>query len=94
MLKRMHTLESMASSLLENVIAFTNEEVVRNISSYTRTIPIKVPNSLEGYLLMVQGRTNGVVRPFTMNSISNMVVLQSDIEKFGTILEDVEVCIR
>ncbi|KAH9293751.1 hypothetical protein KI387_041046, partial [Taxus chinensis] len=43
---------------------------------------------------MVQGRIDGAVRPFTMNSISKLVALQSDIEKFGPSLEDVEACIR
>ncbi|KAH9304418.1 hypothetical protein KI387_008822, partial [Taxus chinensis] len=94
MLKRMQALESMASSLPDNVIAFTNEEVVGNVSSYTRIIPSKVPDSLEGSLLMVQGRIDGAVRPFMMDSISKLVTLQSDIEKFGPSLEDVEACIR
>ncbi|KAH9295455.1 hypothetical protein KI387_039043, partial [Taxus chinensis] len=84
----------MASSLPDNIIAFTHEEVVGNVTSYTRIIPSRVPNSLEGSLLMVQGRIDGATKPFTMNSISRLVALQSDIAKFGPSLEDVEACIR
>ncbi|KAH9298590.1 hypothetical protein KI387_030272, partial [Taxus chinensis] len=94
MLQRMQALESMASSLPDNIIAFTHEEVVGNVTSYIRIVPSRVPNSLEGSLLMVQGRIDGAAKPFTMNSISKLVALQSDITKFGPSLEDVEACIR
>ncbi|KAH9298294.1 hypothetical protein KI387_029976, partial [Taxus chinensis] len=84
----------MTLSLPDNIISFTHEEVVKNVTSYTWIIPSRVPNSMELSLLMVQGKIYGSVKPFTMNSISRLVALQSNIEKFGPSLEDVEACIR
>ncbi|KAH9305245.1 hypothetical protein KI387_009649, partial [Taxus chinensis] len=71
----MQALESMASSLPDNIIAFTHEEVVGNVTSYTLIIPSRVPNSPEGSLLMVQGRIDGAFKLFTMNSISRLMAL-------------------
>ncbi|KAH9318604.1 hypothetical protein KI387_020373, partial [Taxus chinensis] len=90
----MMALESKTSSLPDSIIAFTEEEVVENVTSHIRIIPSKVLNSLEGSLLMVQGRIDGATKPFTMNSISRLVALQSDIARFGPSLEDVEECIK
>ncbi|KAH9314293.1 hypothetical protein KI387_022920, partial [Taxus chinensis] len=65
-----------------------------NVTSYVWIVSTKVPNSLEGSLLMIQKRIDKATKPFTMNSISRLVALQEDIARFGPSLEDVEACIK
>ncbi|KAH9296606.1 hypothetical protein KI387_040194, partial [Taxus chinensis] len=69
-------------------------EVDGNVTSYMWIIPSKVPNSLEGSLLMVQKRIDKATMRFTVNYISRLVALQADIARFGPSLEDVEACIK
>ncbi|KAH9292440.1 hypothetical protein KI387_042373, partial [Taxus chinensis] len=94
LLKRMQALESRTSDLPDSIISFTEERVDGNVTSYVRIVPSKVPNSLEGSLLMVQKRIDKATKPFTMNSISRLVALQANIARFGPSLEDVEACIK
>ncbi|KAH9310263.1 hypothetical protein KI387_044208 [Taxus chinensis] len=93
MLKRMQLLEDRILSLPGNIVAFTKEEVVGDVSSYRRVIPNKVLVSLEGLLLMIQKRIDEVVKTFTLNSINKLITLQSDIKEFGPSLKEVEVSI-
>ncbi|KAH9323169.1 hypothetical protein KI387_017808, partial [Taxus chinensis] len=54
-------------------------DVVRGVTSYVHIVTTKVPNSLEGSLLMVNNRIDKATKSFTMNSISRLVTLQIDI---------------